>query len=145
VQHGRNGTKIGVLTHPFASAKQEGMKMFLLPTVLLALAACDTKPETIVVEPPDFMKEEMANAAPVTLPPPVSASVTFRCKDNSLAYVDFFDGSFVNFRADKAAPPTRLEATTPGEAYGTGDTTVSGTPTSVSVTRPGKPTQTCTA
>ena len=55
---------------------------------LLALAAC--KPETITGgEQPDPMKEELAKAAPVELPPAIAASKTYRCKDNSLVQIDW--------------------------------------------------------
>ena len=120
------------------------MTKLLLPALaVLVLAGCE--PETITQEPNDPMKEELANAAPVTLPPAVTASKSFRCKDNSIVYVDFFDGSFVNFKAEKDAPPTRLEATTPGSAWGAGETKVSGDPTTVTVTQPGKAEQSCKA
>ena len=35
------------------------------------------------------MAEELANAAPVELPPAIVASKTYRCKDNSLVQIDW--------------------------------------------------------
>ena len=56
-----------------------------------ALAACE--PETIRGgEQPDPMKDQLANAAPVDLPPAIAASKTYRCKDNSLVRIDWLQG-----------------------------------------------------
>jgi len=60
----------------------------LIAVAALSLAAC--KQETIVGgEQPDPMKDELANAAPVELPPAIAASKTYRCKDNSLVQIDW--------------------------------------------------------
>src|SRR3546814_18081795 len=59
---------------------------------ILVLAGCQQKAETVTTTAPDPMAAELANAAPVELPPSMKASVAFRCKDNSLAFVDFFSG-----------------------------------------------------
>ena len=70
----------------------------------LALAACNNKP--IVVDGnPDPMKNAVAAAPPVQLPPAISASVLFRCKDQSVVTVDFLMGNM----------PARLHPTTAGE------------------------------
>jgi hypothetical protein len=63
-----------------------------LPLLILgaaALAACDTKPETITARDEDPMAEELAKAAPVELPPAIASSKTYRCKDNSLVKIDW--------------------------------------------------------
>src|SRR3546814_14020097 len=59
---------------------------------ILVLAGCQQKAETVTTTAPDPMAAELANAAPVELPPSMKASVAFRCKDHSLAFVDFFSG-----------------------------------------------------
>lgn len=60
----------------------------------LALAACNKEDKTIVAGPADPMAEELNKAAPVALPPSIQASKTYRCKDNSLVYIDWLsDGS----------------------------------------------------
>jgi hypothetical protein len=70
----------------------------LIALGLLAVAAC--KPETITGgEQPDPMKDELANAAPVELPPSIVASKTYRCKDNSLVQIDWLSenkGAYVH-------------------------------------------------
>lgn len=54
----------------------------------LALAACE--PETIDGNKrPDPMADELANAAPVELPPAIASSKTYRCKDNSVVQIDW--------------------------------------------------------
>lgn len=60
----------------------------LIAVGMLSLAACQQ--ETIVAgEQPDPMKDELAKAAPVELPPAIAASKTYRCKDNSLVQIDW--------------------------------------------------------
>lgn len=85
-----------------------------------ALAGCDNSDHTIVSDPagPDPMANAVANASSVQLPPSIQASKAYRCKDNSLIYVDWLsDGSA---RVKK----TRQEVgatVPPGDASLTGD------------------------
>ncbi len=66
-------------------------KLSLIAIAAAALAACNN--ETIVAnEQPDPMADELANAAPVELPPAIAASKTYRCKDNSLVRIDWLHG-----------------------------------------------------
>ena len=61
-----------------------------------ALAGCDNSDHTIVSDPngPDPMANAVANASSVQLPPSIQASKAYRCKDNSLIYVDWLsDGT----------------------------------------------------
>ncbi|RHW18073.1 hypothetical protein D1610_06145 [Sphingomonas gilva] len=121
-------------------------RILLLPAAaLLSLAGCNSEPETIVQGPVDPMADELANAAPVTLPPAVSASVSFRCKDNSLAFVDFFDGSFVNYKAERRGPPVRLEKNAEGEGFTGNGYTVTGTPEEITLKTPEGETKDCHA
>jgi hypothetical protein len=58
-----------------------------------ALAGCNKEDHTIVAGPPGDDTNAAANAG-VTLPPAIAASKTYRCKDNSLVYIDWLsDGS----------------------------------------------------
>ncbi|MEP9401743.1 hypothetical protein [Sphingomonas sp. VNH70] len=113
-----------------------------------ALSACgQQQPEQLDTRAPDPLASQLANRAPVELPPPVKASVTFRCKDNSLAYVDFFEGDTqANFRKDQNTPPVRLKAEAKGEPLvAEGGYKLTGTPKSITLTQPGKPAQSCNA
>jgi crotonobetainyl-CoA:carnitine CoA-transferase CaiB-like acyl-CoA transferase len=117
-----------------------------LAASLLLVAACNSEPETITAERPDPQAVELKNAAPVRLPPAIAASRTYRCKDNSLIYVDFFnDQKTANFRTDRAAAPTVLTAAEPGQPYTAEGYSVSANAANVSVTAPGKGTQSCKA
>jgi hypothetical protein len=124
-------------------------KLAIASLSLSALLAACGQPETITAgKPSDPDAAQVAAAAPVKLPPALLASKTYRCKDNSLAYVDFFnDGTSANIRSEKGGTPTALTAPAKGEAYAGGGYTVSGTAEAktISITRPGKGAQDCDA
>ncbi|HWJ69800.1 MAG TPA: hypothetical protein VNS79_07120 [Sphingobium sp.] len=93
-----------------------------LGAVTLALAACKSGPETFNTGTNDPMDAELANAAAVELPPMLKSSHAYRCKDNSLIFVDFMtDDKSANFKADKDAPFIALKAPAAGEAYVSAD------------------------
>lgn len=73
----------------------------LTAVAALALAACNKEDKTIVAGPADPMAEELNKAAPVALPPSIQASKTYRCKDNSLAYVDWLSDGTARVKATK--------------------------------------------
>jgi hypothetical protein len=111
---------------------------------LFALSACQQ--ETIVAGRKDDMAEELAKAPKVVLPPSLKSTKAYRCKDGSLAYVDLFQGDkMANLRATPSGPATKLEAPEAGqpmvaEGY---SMTVSGN--SISLSQPGKGSQSCKA
>ena len=77
---------------------------------LLSLAACNNS-EAERINAYDPQEDALKNAAPVQLPPAVTASKTYRCADNSLFYVDFYnDNSAMIRRGNREATPTRLVA-----------------------------------
>jgi hypothetical protein len=79
---------------------------------LLALAACDNKPTTITSgDTPDPQAEALKNAPKVAPPPMIQASRTYRCKDNSLIYADFYTDNTVHLRTKKDGTPTTLTGT----------------------------------
>lgn len=95
-----------------------------------ALAGCDQSDHTITANGPyDPNAGEAANAAAVTLPPPIAASHTYRCRDNSLVYVDWFSDGTARLKSS----PT--EAGTPTTAAD-----LKGDPSSATITANG---QTC--
>ena len=117
---------------------------FLL-VALLALPSCG-KPETEVIDTnPDPMANQLAQAAPVELPPAIKADKTLRCKDNSLVYVTFFEGDKqAVVRTEQGGTPTMLKAAAAGEPLmAEGGFEMTGTPASVTLATPGKAAQTC--
>ncbi|WP_420140520.1 hypothetical protein [Sphingomonas sp.] len=117
-------------------------------SAILLLAACNTQPETVTAASNDPDANAAAAAPPVKLPPAMLASKTYRCKDNSLLYVDWFnDGTTANIRADKGGTPTPLTASAAGEPFSGGGYTVVGTPDAktATITKPGGSAQACEA
>jgi len=114
---------------------------------LVSLAACNNKPEEVSSTAPDPMASQLANAAPVELPPAIASSVTLRCGDNSLIYVEFFQGNKqVQLRTEKGGKATMLKAPAEGEPFvADGGYQLTGTPKNVNVTVPGKGAKTCHA
>lgn len=116
---------------------------------LLALAACHNAPQQVDTTAPD-PNAEAVNAAlasgNIVLPPAMTGEVTFRCHDQSLVTVDFFQGDTqVMVKATPNDTGTRLTANAPGQPYVADGYSLSGSRTSVTVTRPGHPEQTCRA
>ena len=104
----------------------------------LSLGACKQNPEVVDTTAPDPMASQLANAAPVQLPPAMTASVTFRCKDNSLAYVDFFKGNTeMHLRLAKGDTPIILKADKDGDPLKGDGYTVTGDQDKISLTKPG--------
>ncbi len=108
-----------------------------------ALAACSGE-ETITVNRYDAQAEALANAAPVELPPAIIASHTYRCRDNSLVYIDFYNNNTATVRnergGDIAATVTSPDGTAPYTAEGY---SVSGNAPTITYAAPGKGSQSC--
>lgn len=112
-----------------------------------ALGACDNSDHTIVA---GERKDEnpVAKIDPATLPPAIVASKIYRCKDNSVVYIDWLADNSANFRADKAATPTKLAAPAEaGKALTAEGYSLTGSASASSITleRPGKGSQSCKA
>ena len=126
-------------------------KLTLTAFGVLALAGC--KQETIVAgEQPDPMARELANAAPVELPPSIASSKTYRCKDNSLVQIDWLaqdKGAYVHGdgQAQTHLKPAEVAEGQPAST----DLTAEGgfvlkgnaTASTVTLTLPGKGAQAC--
>lgn len=114
---------------------------------LATLSACgEAKPEAFNETIGDPMETELANAAPVALPPALKASKTYRCKDNSLVYIDFFaDDVSANIRTEKEGAPVKLAAPEKGKAFAAEGYSVEGSGDTVQVSLPGKGSQSCKA
>jgi len=111
---------------------QHNLMRFVAPLAIAAvitLTGCEQKPETMNVGTGDPMAAELANAAPVEAPPMIKTSHSYRCKDNSLIFVDFMtDDKTASFKSTKEGAITVLRATEAGKPYVSADgkTTVTG-------------------
>ncbi|MBK5265474.1 MAG: hypothetical protein JJE34_09635 [Alphaproteobacteria bacterium] len=127
------------------------MKPYILfpfaAAALMSLLACgQSQPEVVDNKAPDPIAEQAAMATPVALPPSVKDSRSYRCKDNSIIYVDFLaDDKSANLRMEKMGAPTTLKAEAPGGPYKLDGYELVGHGTSVTATIPGKGTQACKA
>jgi hypothetical protein len=123
---------------------------YYLPLIAVAgltmLSACNKNDEPEVVGgPADPMAEQLANAAPVELPPSVKANKQYRCKDNSLIFVDFMsDDKTALLRTEKNGAATSLKAAEAGQPFtAEGGFEVKGAGDDVTITVPGKGAQAC--
>lgn len=114
---------------------------------LITLSACGSSEPEVVGGPADPMAEQLANAAPIELPPSIKESHSYRCKDGSLVFIDFMsDDKTLNLRTEKTGAPTRLVAEAPGSAFtAEGGFEVSGAGKAITATVPGKSAQSCKA
>jgi hypothetical protein len=115
-----------------------------------ALAGCGNKNDHTIVAGPDTDEASTAPAAnaPVTLPPSIAASKIYRCKDNSVVYIDWLsDNKSANFRASQTAVPVTLTAPEAGKPMVSDGYSLSGSAAGSTVTlaRPGKGSQECKA
>ena len=128
-------------------------KVTLIAVGLLALTACER--ETIVAgEQPDPMARELANAAPVELPPAIAASKTYRCKDNSLVQIDWLSNDKGAYVHGNGHAQTHLKPAEPVEGQpASTDLTAEGgfvlkgnaSASTVTLALPGKAAQACKA
>ncbi len=66
----------------------------------------------------DPQAAELANAATVAPPPMIKTSHSYRCKDNSLIFVDFMtDDMTATFKSTKDGTPETLKAPAAGKPY----------------------------
>ena len=109
----------------------------------LALSACNSEDRNIVAGDNDPQADALKSAPPVEAPPMIQASRTYRCKDNSLVYVDFYTNNTARIRTEKDGAPTQLTVAEGQTAYTAEGWSVSANAAQVSVTAPGKGTQSC--
>jgi hypothetical protein len=113
-----------------------------------ALAGCNKESHTIVAGPDGDDNTADVNLADVKLPPSITASHIYRCKDNSVVYIDWLsDNKSANFRAKQDATPVALTAAEAGKPMRADGYSLSGTPGGKTITleRPGKGSQSCSA
>tara|TARA_R110000782_G_scaffold167129_3_gene259104 strand:- start:23343 stop:23729 length:387 start_codon:yes stop_codon:yes gene_type:complete len=122
------------------------LSLIALPAALLVSACNNDNPEVIDRTPQDPMADQLGNATPVELPPMVKQSETFRCKDNSLIFVDYMsDDKTVHLRIDKKeGAPVILKAEEPGQPFtAEGGYSITGPADTITASLPGKGSQSC--
>jgi hypothetical protein len=82
------------------------------------LSACSNEPQVVDTNP-DPMKEELAKAAPVELPPAIKEAKSYRCKDNSLVHVTYLTDNVTAMVRDKQEEPpvATLKAPAAGQPF----------------------------
>ncbi len=117
-----------------------------------ALAGCNQSDHTINAGEPYDPQANAANAAnavaPGDMPPAIVASKTYRCKDNSLVYIDWLAGDVsADLRTEKGGTPVVLKAAKAGDALKADGYSLIGLPTAttVTLTRPTGGQQSCKA
>lgn len=102
--------------------------LLLIAAACVATMACDKQTIDPGAEKNEIAAANAAAAPKVVLPPSISASKTYRCKDNSLAYVDWLSDGTARVKTS----PTDVGATVKiGEA---GTPSLSGTADAATVT-----------
>ena len=124
------------------------MKLTLLAATaaVLALAACDSKPTApaapAAIDP--MAINSTAPAVPVELPPAIKSSQAYRCKDNSVVYVDLFQGDAqASLKTDPKGPATMLKGEAGKELTADGGYALSVKGKTLAITLPGKAKQDC--
>jgi hypothetical protein len=112
----------------------------------LSLAACKNEPE-VIDSNPDPQAEELAKAPPVTLPPAIKSSKTYRCKDNSLVYVTLLADDMTAMVRDKEEEPpvATLKAPAPGQPFVSEGFSLTVSGNNITYNSPDKGTQSCKA
>jgi len=117
------------LTAPQQIAQKRGVmkKLSLIFSAAPLLAAivvagCKPQAETVNQTYGDPQEAALANAAAVELPPMLKESHQYRCKDNSLIFVDFMnDDKTAHLKTEKEGPVTDLKAPEVGQAFVSAD------------------------
>ena len=126
----------------------KSLPLIVAAAALLPLAACNTKEkkaEAVAAAEAANAQAEANAAAAAPLPPAIRGDKVFRCKDNSLAYVTFFEGDTQAVVKDKAeGTPTVLKAAKTGDPLAAeGGWSMTGDEKGITLTRPGKTAVSC--
>lgn len=112
-----------------------------------ALTACGKSADHTIVA--GSTEDNVAvNPASVVMPPAIESSKSYRCKDNSVVYIDWLnDKKTADLRSKKEGQATRVVSAEAGGAMATEGYSLTGTKDSAAITieRPGKGSQSCKA
>lgn len=93
----------------------------------------------------DPMAEELANAAPVAMPPSIKSGKTYRCKSGGLVKVEFLDDDLTANITPEGASVVSLKAAEKGKAFEGAGYKVEGSASPLTITLPGKSAESCKA
>ena len=116
-------------------------RTFFALTLAAALAGCNQQDQSEA-----DAANAAADAAPIVLPPSIIASKIYRCKDNSIVYIDWLsDNKSANLRTEKNGPASLLVAPEVGQPMVAEGFSLTGAAadSNVSLTRPDKGVQSC--
>ena len=122
--------------------------LLLLAAASTALMSCQKEVIDPGAEKNEIAAANAASAAKVVLPPSITATKTYRCKDNSVVHIDWLsDNKSANFRAEETGAPLQLKSANAGEAMIAEGYSLSGdaAAATITLTRPGKDEQSCKA
>lgn len=74
--------------------------LFLTAVAALALSACNKENHTIVAGPPGS-DQPAPTIDPASLPPSIIASKSYRCKDNSVVYIDWLSNQTATIKKSR--------------------------------------------
>jgi hypothetical protein len=118
------------------------MKPILCSTLLAAaaaLAGCDQSDHNLSATGPyDPQANASANAAEVKLPPAITAQKAYRCKDNSLIYIDWYSDGSARVKNARTEVGTAVPAPPEGNVAEAAPSPLKGSATAASITYDGK-------
>lgn len=100
----------GLTCYAATSESRGTMKRTICTTILVAAALAGCEQETITANGPYDPQANRTVNTDVSLPPAIAASKAYRCKDNSLVYVDWYSDGTARVKA------ARNEVGTPATA-----------------------------
>jgi hypothetical protein len=109
--------------------------LLALAAACVSLTACEA--ETLGGEDRGSRSDVSATDTPVVLPPSIVASHVYRCRDNSLVYVDWLSDDSARIKQQSTERGATVEKLEDG-TYAGGDKTLAGEPSSQSITIDGQ-------
>lgn len=87
--------------------------LLLTAVAALALSACNKENHTIVAGPPGS-DQPAPTISPASLPPSIVASKSYRCKDNSVVYIDWLSDNSARVKKSRQELGTQVKVGEPG-------------------------------
>ena len=112
-------------------------KLLLTLVAAAAIAGCESEPVVVGGPADDPANQAPAANGPVELPPAIVASHAYRCRDNSLVYVDWLSNDTARIKQEPREVGNTVSKGE-GDAYTAEDQSLTGSPEAQSVTVNGK-------